>query len=206
MGSLNKWPAACTHGLQDMHTFSDSTLRNSTAMMFPSSPSLSHSIIVRAEHCYSAMDEQRDVFESHRHHIFSVAYYMTGDEREAETILQSTFIQAFDRQAKPSIETLDQSLMGELRRRLSLQPVPAMSAEGPGLGGRNVRRTDLEEALWQLPARERLCFLLRDVEGYTSSRIAGLLESSDTEVQRTILSARIRVRSLLIEQRSAAMA
>jgi len=170
-------------------------------MMFPSSPSLSHSIIVRAEHCYSAMDEQRDVFESHRHHIFSVAYYMTGDEREAETILQSTFIQAFDRQAKPSIETLDQSLMGELRRRLSLQPVPAMSAEGPGLNGRNVRRTDLEEALWQLPAREQLCFLLRDVEGYAPNRIAGLLATSELEVQRTVLSARLRMRSLLNDQR-----
>ena len=164
------------------------------------------SIIVQSADCYSEIDQQRDVFESHRHHVFSVAYYMTGDEREAEAILGSTFIQAFKQSAKPTVDTLDQALMGELHSRLSLAPVPVMHANGASLGGRNVRRTDLEEALWQLPARERLCFLLRDVEGYTSSRIAGLLESSDTEVQRTILSARIRVRSLLIEQRSAAMA
>lgn len=170
-------------------------------MMFPAATAGSHSITVRAEHCYRAMDEQRDVFESHRHHIFSVAYYMTGDEREAETILQSTFLQAFDRQEKPSIETLDQSLMGELHSRLSMQPVPSMTAEGQGLNGRNVRRTDLEEALWQLPARERLCFLLRDVEGYAPDRIAGLLATSEMEVQRTVFSARLRIRSLLNQQR-----
>lgn len=180
-----------------MPLYTDLTLRNFATTMFSPAANFSRAMTVRAEHCYRAVDEQRDVFESHRHHIFSVAYYMTGDEREAETILQSTFLQAFDRQERPSIETLDQSMMGELRRRLSMQPVPAMIAEGQGLNGRNVRRTDLEEALWQMPARERLCFLLRDVEGYTPNRIAGLLATSEMEVQCTVLSARLRMRSLL---------
>lgn len=127
---------------------------------------------------------------------------MTGDEREAETILASTFVQTFAHHPKPSIEQLDRHLMGELHQRLAMEPVPAVEGGGPGLDGRNVRRTDLEEALWQLPARERLCFLLRDVEGYNPARIAGLLESSESEVQRTVLSARLRIRRLLIEQRS----
>ncbi len=161
------------------------------------------STIVKSAHHYSETDEQRDVFESHRHHIFSVAYYMTGDEREAENILGSTFIEAFKQQPKPSIENLDQALMGELHSRLSLDPVPAMQAGSVNLDGKNVRRTDLEEALWQLPARERLCFLLRDVEGYAANRIASLLECPENEVQRTVLSARLRIRSLLIEQRAA---
>jgi DNA-directed RNA polymerase specialized sigma24 family protein len=167
---------------------------------------LSSSFIVQSAHCYSEIDEQRDVFESHRHHIFSVAYYMTGDEREAEAILGSTFVQSFHQHSKPSIEMLDKSLMGELHSRLSLDPVPAAEAGSASLDGRNVRRTDLEEALWQLPARERLCFLLRDVEGYAPSRIAGLLETTDADVQRTVLSARLRIRLLLIEQRATAIA
>ncbi len=164
------------------------------------------SIIVQSAYSYSSVDEQRDVFESHRHHIFSVAYYMTGDERDAETILSSTFIQAFQQHAKPTVDELDRALMGELHNRLSLDPVPPMQAGEPGLDGRNVRRTDLEEALWQLPARERLCYLLRDVEGYRSSRIAELLETSETETQRTIFSARLRLRSLLARQNSASQA
>jgi RNA polymerase sigma-70 factor (ECF subfamily) len=78
--------------------------------------------------------------------------------------------------------------------------VPAFASEIEGLGNRNVRRTDLEEALWQLPGRERLCFLLRDVEGYNAARIAELLHTSENEVQRTVFSARLRMRSLLKEQ------
>lgn len=161
------------------------------------------SIIVQSEHSYSSIDEQRDVFESHRHHIFSVAYYMTGDEREAETILSSTFIKAFQQQTKPSPEQLDQALMAELHHRLALDPVPAMPAGDRGLEGRNVRRTDLEEALWQLPPRERLCYLLRDVEGYHPERIAELLQTSQSDAQRTVLSARLRLRSLLAARPSA---
>jgi RNA polymerase sigma-70 factor (ECF subfamily) len=185
-----------------MQFFSDTSIGNSAGMMVPRSAAVSQSIIVQVTRYYNASDEQRDVFESHRHHIFSVAYYMTGDEREAEAILQSTFIEAFDQQTKPSIATLDEALMAQLHRRLSLDPVPAVEAGIESLGSRNVRRTDLEEALWQMPERERLCFLLRDVEGYDASRIAGLLATSEKEVQRTIFSARLRMRNLLMEQRS----
>jgi len=151
------------------------------------------------------VDEQRDVFESHRHHVFSVAYYMTGDEREAETILQTSFIGAFAENARPAIEDLDRALMGELHQRLSFAPVePASPTTGPAesLAGKNVRRTDLEEALWQLPTLERICFLLRDVEGYPVSRVAELLKSSEPEVQRTLFSARIRIRNFLVAARS----
>jgi RNA polymerase sigma-70 factor, ECF subfamily len=172
-------------------------------MMVPRPATVSQSIIVRVAQRYNTTDEQRDVFESHRHHIFSVAFYMTGNEQEAEAILQSTFLEAFSGQAKPSIAALDEALMVELRRRLSLDPVPAVAAEVEGLGNRNIRRTDLEEALWRMPDRERLCFLLRDVEGYHPARIARLLDTSENEAQRTILSARLRMRSLLAEQSSA---
>lgn len=170
-------------------------------MMLTRPATVSQSIIVRVTHRYNTVAEQRDVFESHRHHIFSVAYYMTGDEREAESILQSTFIEAFERDTVPTIATLDEALMSQFHRRFSLDPVPAVVSEVEGLGNRNIRRTDLEEAVWQMPERERLCFLLRDVEGYNAARIAGLLDTSESEVQRTIFSARLRMRSLLREQR-----
>jgi DNA-directed RNA polymerase specialized sigma24 family protein len=184
-----------------MQFSSDTSMGNSAGTMVSRSATVSQSIIVQVTRYYNASDERRDVFESHRHHIFSVAYYMTGDEREAETILQSTFIEAFDRQIKPSIAMLDEALMAQLRCRLSLDPVPAVEAGTEGLDNRNVRRTDMEEALWQMPERERLCFLLRDVEGYDASRIAGLLATSEKEVQCTIFSARLRMRNLLMEQR-----
>ena len=172
-------------------------------MTLAGSSTLLSSIIVQSAHCYSTTDEQRDVFESHRHRIFSVAYYMTGDEREAEVILGDTFVATLRQHPRPSAEQLDRTLMAQLHQRMSLDPVPAVETGSASLGGRNVRRTDLEEALWQLPGRERLCFLLRDVEGYSATRIAALLHTTAPEVQRTLLSARIRIRSLLLEQRPA---
>ncbi len=170
-------------------------------MMLPRPATVSQSIIVRVTHRYNTQAEQRDVFESHRHHVFSVAYYMTGDEREAEAILQSTFIDAFERETVPTIATLDKALLSQFHRRFGLDPVQAMTSEVEGLGNRNIRRTDLEEAVWQMPERERLCFLLRDVEGYDNARIAGLLQTSEQEVQHTVFSARLRMRSLLRDQR-----
>jgi RNA polymerase sigma factor (sigma-70 family) len=163
----------------------------------------SNPFIVRSASSYSEIDGQRDVFESQRHHIFSVAYYMTGDEREAETILGSTFIHAFQLHKKPSAAELDTALIAEHHQRLSLDQTPPAQAENTSLGTRNVRRTDLEEAIQDLPARERLCFLLHDVEGYNPARIAGLLETTESEVKRTLLSARIRMRNVLAAQRSA---
>lgn len=177
--------------------------------MLPFTNTTTQNIVAKATQRYRVLDEQRDIFESHRHHIFSVAYYMTGDECEAETILLSTFTQAFDEIPQPSVEVLDQALMRELHSRMSFTPVAPFEPEqatSAGLGGRNVRRTDLEEALWQLPSQERLCFLLRDVEGYAPERIAGVLNISEFSVQRTVLSARLRIRALLMQQRAASEA
>jgi RNA polymerase sigma-70 factor (ECF subfamily) len=184
-----------------MPFFCDSNMGYSAGMMLPRPATVSQSIIARVTQRYNARAEQRDVFESHRHHVFSVAYYMTGDEREAEAILQSTFIAAFEQDTVPTVATVDEALLSQLQQRFSLEPVPAVTSEGEGLGNRNVRRTDLEEAVWQMPERERLCFLLRDVEGYDNARIAELLQTQEHEVQRTVFSARLRMRRLLLEQR-----
>jgi RNA polymerase sigma-70 factor (ECF subfamily) len=75
------------------------------------------------------------------------------------------------------------------------EPLPTVGT--PGLGGRQIKRTDLEEALKDLPPNERLTFLLRDVEGYPAEKVAELLEIPRQQVERTLFSARIRLRSIL---------
>jgi RNA polymerase sigma-70 factor (ECF subfamily) len=65
----------------------------------------------------------------------------------------------------------------------------------------------MEEALRELPPNERMIFLLRDVEGYDADRVATLLEIPRQQVERTLLSARIRMRTTLARmQRPAAAA
>jgi DNA-directed RNA polymerase specialized sigma24 family protein len=150
-----------------------------------------------------AEDRRRDVYDSHRHRIFSLAFYMTGNELEAEAILASTFVKAFNAAEEPCAATVDSALLEELRQRFSLKPgVPVSSsdvAKHAGMEGRNVRRTDLEESVGTLPPLERLLFLLRDVEGYEASAIAALVQMPEAQVRRSLFSARLRLRNALAE-------
>ena len=149
-----------------------------------------------------ASDVQRDVYDSHRHRVFALAFYMTGNELEAENILAGTFITAFRTEHVPQAVHVDSALIGELRQRFPLGAsdavdLKAVAGTQADLAGKNVRRTDLEEAIQTLPATERLLFLLRDVEGYSLTAIAQLLDMPESQVQRGLFSARIRLRGAL---------
>lgn len=150
----------------------------------------------------SCEQQQRDVYESHRHRTFSLAFYMTGNEIEAEEILATTFIRAFQQNESPDGFAVDSALVGELGERFPLkkEEAPAVVAQGAGITQRNVRRTELEAAVGKLPPNERLLFLLRDVEGYAPALIARLLDMTEAQVVRTCFSARLRLRQVLAEQ------
>ncbi len=146
----------------------------------------------------SAEQQQRDVFESHRHRVFAVGYYMTANELEAEQILKQTFVHAFSEQQEPDAGGVDRALISELEQRFSLEPAEtAIPDASVALSRTATRRTDMEEALAELPPAERLIFLLKDVEGYPAAKIASLLERTEPEIQRTLFSARIRMRNAL---------
>jgi DNA-directed RNA polymerase specialized sigma24 family protein len=141
-------------------------------------------------------EKQRDAWESHRHRVFSVSYYMTGSEIEAEELLCDTFISAFRQFEEPDQAAVDAALIAHLTARLPLAesasiPVPVSSCAS---GRRNILRADLELAIRCLPAAERLVFLLMDVEGYPARRIAALLEMRESDVLRTAVMARMRLR------------
>ena len=153
---------------------------------------------------------QRDIYDSHRHRTFALAYYMTGNELEAEQILTSTFVRAFRAADEPNGPDVDSALLEELRQKSYLVSDAAAPA-GPAsvssldpdpsaeLAGRNVKRTDLEEAIQVLAPTERLLFLLRDVEGYAPAAIAQLLQMTEPQVQRGLFAARLRLRRALAE-------
>lgn len=141
---------------------------------------------------------QRDIYDSHRHRVFSLAFHMTGNELQAEALLTKSFVQAFQADPKPDSDLIDSALIAGLRSHFPLVPAaPAPVTVSDSMDGRNVRRTDLEEAIQELPPFERLAFLMRDVEGYSSESIARLLNVTQAEINRTLFSARIRLRGIL---------
>lgn len=151
----------------------------------------------------SLEERQRDVYESHRHRVFSVAYYMTGSELDAEEILRSTFIRAFRSVEEPDAAVVDTALLDQLRELAVLQqdePLPApYTGQLPAHG--NILRAELEEAIRYLPSTERLIFLMMDVEGYSAHRVAELLGMTDSAVLRAALTARLRLRVELAAMR-----
>jgi RNA polymerase sigma factor (sigma-70 family) len=152
----------------------------------------------------SASQKRRDAFESHRHRVFALAFYMTGGELEAEQLLADTFIRAYRQAAEPDGEIVDRSLVTELKQHVDFappDPTPIAPAT-PTLLQRNVKRPDMEAALSHLPATERMIFLLRDVEGYDSERVARTLELTPAQVNVALFRARLLLRNALAQSTS----
>jgi RNA polymerase sigma-70 factor, ECF subfamily len=147
----------------------------------------------------SLEERQRDIYDSHRHRVFSVSYYMTGSELDAEQILQDAFVRAFQTVPEPDHKVVDTALLDELRSEGVLEEAEAVPPPDAGYlpQRHNILRTELEEAIRYLPPTERLIFLLMDVEGYPAKRVAELLNLSPSQVLRTALTARLRLRAEL---------
>lgn len=147
----------------------------------------------------SLQDRQRDIFDSHRHRVFALAYYMVGNEVHADETLTQTFVRAFHADPEPDAKGVDTALMVELKERVGFeQQEPHFEAKPEdSLATRNVLRTDLEEAVGELPPTERLVFLLKDVEGYSNEAVSRVMEIPEEKLPRILMSARLRLRSVL---------
>ncbi len=139
------------------------------------------------------------IFEGNRHRIYALAFWMTDNELSAEQMMHNVFCRAFAHAAEPSHELLDRALIAEIRE---LMPVGVLTldegvcTETPSVR-RNTLRVHLERAVVQLPATERLVFLLHDVEGYDHERIARTLGLTLEESQHGLHQARLNMRKLL---------
>jgi RNA polymerase sigma-70 factor (ECF subfamily) len=158
-------------------------------------------MLVRLKAAQSVEERQRDIYNSHQHRIFALAFYMTGNELEAEQVLTKSFLHAFSACPEPNGQIIDNALLAGLQKRMcfqtrgeSVKPNPADS-----LAQSNVRRTDMEEALKDLPPVERIICLLRDVEGYGVDRISDLVNLPSKEVLTLLFSGRLRLRQRLAE-------
>jgi RNA polymerase sigma-70 factor, ECF subfamily len=146
-------------------------------------------------------------YNQHCHRIYSLAFWMTDNELVAEQLAQHTFLRAFALNSYPRTENLDEAFLAEVRE---LTPVGALtlavqvgskgicgSESGFTQSKKNVKRVYLERAVVQVPATERLIFLLFDVEGYDHERIGNLLGITADESRLALHQARLRIRELV---------
>ena len=141
----------------------------------------------------------QEVFEENRHRLYSLAFYMSGNELVAEELMVNTFCRAFACSPDPDVETIDRALVTELRELMPLGALTLECAPAADVVGlrRNTKRVELEAAVAQLPATERMIFLLHDVERCDHARIGRLLGLNDQESSYGLHQARLRLRELL---------
>lgn len=138
------------------------------------------------------------IYGEHCHRIYSLAFWMTDNELTAEQLSSNTFLRAFASSEDPKTEQIDQAFLAEIRELTTIGTLTlsSVSAETKSVCG-NVKRVHLERAVVELPATEKMIFLLHDVEGYTHEKIARLLGLDVKESQYGLHQARLQMRELI---------
>ncbi|HWR36856.1 MAG TPA: sigma factor-like helix-turn-helix DNA-binding protein [Clostridia bacterium] len=145
------------------------------------------------------LEKYQEIYEQNRHRVYSLAFWMTDNELAAEELLDSTFRRAFAMTEEPDEDMIDRALIAEVRELMTIGSLTlecALATEVADIR-RNTKRVHLERAIVQLPATERLVFLMHDGEGYAHDRIARALGLAVDESRYALHQARLRIRELV---------
>jgi len=162
----------------------------------------------------------RGLVEEHSRTMFRLAYRMTGNEQDAEDVVQETFLRAyrhlgrFDSRAQVSswLHRIAANYAIDLLRRRKrwrmtsvdeLEPQAPLSSGEPGpersaFGG-EVQRT-IGFALDTLTPKERLAFVLRHYEGRSIEEIGGVLGTRTNATKNHIFRAVRKLRKTLADK------
>jgi RNA polymerase sigma-70 factor (ECF subfamily) len=150
------------------------------------------------------LTQYEEIYEKNRHRVYSLAFWMTDNELAADELTGNVFKRAFAYYSEPTAELIDRALIAELREIVALGTLTLDCAPATEVASvrRNTKRVHLERAVVQLPATERLIFLMHDVENYDHRRIAGYLGVTEDESRVGLHQARLRMRELLVSMQA----
>ena len=147
----------------------------------------------------TSIERCKSIYEENRHRIYALAFWMTNSELEAEQLLEATFVRAFAEHTTPNAAQIDEALIALLREDHMIGLLTLNCGEATKVLNirENTKRVHLELAVVQLPATEKLIFLMHDVEGYEHERVARTLGISVKDSKRGVHEARLRIRELV---------
>ena len=156
-----------------------------------------------------------------RRKIYSVAYKFLGNHLDADEVVQETFVRIYrkrkelgdvkyfstflvrvasnysidllrKRKGHSGLDDDTNSLPGNVQLDLSKKvPTPSEEYENKRL------MTEIKLALDQLPPRQKLTAILHDVEGFTKSEVADILECPKATVRSNLHIARSKLKRIL---------
>jgi RNA polymerase sigma-70 factor (ECF subfamily) len=157
-------------------------------------------------------DGYRCLVEKHGRSVFRLAFRMTGNEQDAEDIVQETFMRAYKQlnryESRSSFSTWLYRIASNcsvdfIRARKVRQPVDVpetLTHEGPlpdRLVFSNQVRQRVSEAMNELSSQERTAFVLRHFEGMSIDDISSTLGVGTNAAKHSIFRAVQKLRRTL---------
>jgi RNA polymerase sigma-70 factor, ECF subfamily len=166
-------------------------------------------------------EEFRALVERHSRTIFRLAYRMTGNEQDAEDVVQETFIRAYRRISqfesradlgswlyRIGVNCALDYLRSRQRHAAGREPIDgiaatssqALRARGPSPDRillSNEVQTAVSTAVAELTPKERVAFVLRHFEGQAIEEIARILDVRPNAAKHTVFRAVKKLRKAL---------
>ncbi len=173
--------------------------------------------------CFVNGDQQAfaELVRRYQKKLYSVAYRMLGNHLDADEVVQESFVRVYRRRRELRNVTNFTSFLIRiatnysidlLRKRKSHAEVTDDPGSLPGdvqlfLSGRvptpsdhHANRVIMEEikrALEELPTKQRITTILHDIEGYSKSEVAAIMECPEATVRSNLHIARTKLRKIL---------
>jgi RNA polymerase sigma-70 factor (ECF subfamily) len=145
--------------------------------------------------------------------VMTLAARLLGSRDDARDVAQEVFLRAFkylhradpQKPLEPWLLRIAVNVCHDAARRRLRQHTTFVEAEAaepidgsidPCAGfERKQERLILQRALYQLPEKERLAIVLRDIEGFSTAEVAAMLQSSETTVRSQVSRGRLRLKA-----------
>jgi RNA polymerase sigma-70 factor, ECF subfamily len=168
----------------------------------------------------------KTIYQLHQRRVYALCLRMVKNVEQAEDLTQEAFIQLFRRISTYRGEssfttwlhrvTVNVVLMSLRRNTLpttSLEALTTPSDDTPafefGFADNRLTgaldRLELERAIEELPPGYKIIFILHDIEGYEHHEISDLLGCSIGNSKSQLHKARMRLRELLLRNKSIAL-
>ena len=170
-------------------------------------------------------DAFRTLVERHSAQLFRLAYRMTGNEHDAEEVVQEAFLRAYrnlgqfgsranfgtwayriaanyaiDRMRQRKNEDAKRKTPSAAEEELEQDPLDLVADEKPTpdrLAANLELRKKMQEALKELSASERTAFVMRHWEGCAIEEIAAVLKSTTSAAKNTVFRSVQKLRRAL---------
>ncbi|TAG69307.1 MAG: RNA polymerase sigma factor [Runella slithyformis] len=152
---------------------------------------------------------QRQLYDRYKTAMYTLAYRITGDFDDANSVLQDTFLAVFRQlptfRQEATLGAWIKAILvrnaykqtTKIKRLVAVENLPEdSSAINWNIGNMDAAR--LEQTILALPEGARAVFVLNEVEGYTHREIAEMLGISEGTSKSQLSYAKKRLREMLV--------